>query len=165
MPTTPEDQAQAFLHHIALHQDKLLSYAQSLSKCPDRGHDLYSDTLMSCYERILSAGFTGTGYLPYMVTALRFNHQRQQSKAKKLLPLAGMERAQDEAHPEDNTQLATAISAYVAQAYNPEQVAVFELHVAGLTYNEITFLTDFTYWQAYELVRKMKRELRAQFKH
>ncbi|GAB2542455.1 sigma-70 RNA polymerase sigma factor region 4 domain-containing protein [Rufibacter soli] len=159
-----EQQASQFLDSVAKEQDKLLNYAHSLTKDKDAAHDLYADTLLKCRDRIFSHGFNGEGYLAYLITSLKFNHYYAKRSAMKLDFFALQQAQEQDENREERQALAAGVRAFIVAHFSQEEVAVFELHLQGLTQPEIVFLTDCKHAvQVHRIIQKVKREVKAAF--
>jgi len=198
---THEQQAADFLQQVSAHQDKLIAYAIHLAKDNDEGHDLYHDTLLKCRERIVSGGFNGYGYIPYLIAAIKLNLYRARRDKRNMVSISerwdqyadlvevygedttgnpcfsrrnkGFSGAKDdlirylvtgdEQTTVDAEEILNSIRAFIAAHYTADENACFDLHLKGQSYREIAFLTPYTYKQAFDLVKRMKKELQEVF--
>lgn len=160
-----EEQAQSFMRAAAQHTQLLTRYAKSLTKDQDEAHDLYSDALIKCYDRILVHGFTGS-FIAYLISAIKYNFYHAQRDKKYILPLSNtiadeIPEAEDDA--EARSAIATTIKLFVSSHYPPHEYEVFDLHIHGLTYREIAFLTSYTATRAYNLIQRIRQEVKDSF--
>ena len=166
---THEEQARAFLHAATQHRGQLTAYARSLTKDDEQAHDLFQDALLRCHDRILQHGFYGAAYVPYLVSAIKFNFYYAKREAVITVSLSDLQLAaipEEEGTVEEKQRrgaLFTGIMTFVSSHYSQEDAAVWELYVNGLTYAEIVFATGYTYWKAVETVRRIKKNIKANF--
>ncbi|TPE44919.1 sigma-70 family RNA polymerase sigma factor [Pontibacter mangrovi] len=166
---THQQQAEAFLQAATRHREQLTAYARSLTKCDEAAHDLFQDALLKCHDRILSCGFFGTAFVPYLVSAIKYNFYYAQREAVATVSLSDLQLAtipEEEGTAEEKQRrdaLFTGIMTFVSSHYSQEDAAVWELYVNGLAYAEIVFATGYTYWKAVETVRRIKKSIKANF--
>ncbi|MBA9076061.1 sigma-70 family RNA polymerase sigma factor [Rufibacter quisquiliarum] len=157
-------QAATFLEKVAGEQKKLLAYALHLTKDTDEAHDLYSDTLLRCRDRIAVSGFNGEGYVAYMITSLKGNFYYARRQGRVIDPVELLEVQTGEDSGEERMALAAAVRAYIVAHYSTEEVAAFELHAHGCTMEEVSFLTDYpNKVQVHRVVQKIKKGVRVAF--
>lgn len=162
---THEQQAEAFLLAATQHREKLTAYARSLTKSEEQAHDLFHDAMLKCHDRILAHGFFGAAYVPYLVSAIKFNFYYAKREAVATVSLSDLHLSEPDTVEEKliSDALFTGIMSFVSSHYSTDDAAVWELHVNGLTYPEIVFATGYTYWQAVKLVQRIKKNIKANF--
>ncbi|GAB3293790.1 RNA polymerase sigma factor [Hymenobacter tenuis] len=182
------DKAAEFLTSIAPHLLRLLSYARLLAgPTGAAAEELLHDTILVCHDRIQRKGFNGEpdAYAGYLCVVMKFEHQEQQRQSTGRRTRAGKEervgsarmvrldesqlakaseRPDEQAASEiDPVALAVAVHTYLLRHYSPEQVAIWEYHTQGVSFEEIRFLTGTSRSAAHRLVTKMRIDLRREF--
>lgn len=190
--------AAEFLEKVAPQQRTLIAYAVKKCGCPERGYDLYMDTLLKCHASIAQRGFRDGSFVAYMVEAIsrNFLYAKRQEKNCRLVPLerAGLEDGgwlheecvDSHAHvparrnrrsvmgycqgSEDleweaaKATVAGNMRAWLVAHYSADEVAVFDLHLHGISLTEIAFLTPLGRYQAFRRIRRIKKDLLQTFK-
>lgn len=165
MCVTREEQARDFLRTAAEYREQLTVYARSLTKDEDEAHDLFQDALLKCHDRISDHGFYGAAYVPYLVSAIKFNFYYAKRELVATVSLSDLHLSEPDSVEDKvmNDALFTGIMTFVSSHYSTDDASVWELHVNGLTYPEIVFATGYTYWQAVKLVQRIKKNIKANF--
>ncbi|WP_375436684.1 RNA polymerase sigma factor [uncultured Hymenobacter sp.] len=184
------DKAAEFLESITPHLLRLLSYARLLTGPQGAAaEELLHDTILVCHGRIQRNGFNGEpdAYTGYLCVVMKHEHQEQQRQSTgrrtragkeekvgagqaRLVPLTDSKLARACEQPDeqpsfepDPVALAVAVHTYLIRHYTQEQVAVWEYHTQGISFEEIAFLTGTSRSAAHRLVNKLRLALRKEF--
>jgi len=177
-PLTPEQQtryeAQAArcLEVAAAHKSHLLDVATKVMGAPERGWDLYADTLLNCHDAIQSGGFEGDGrevnYLNYLRFAIHHNGKAERGRSSRYQPLPHRlgQAADDDAGTcaESRAHLATQISIAVREKFPARDGQALELHLKGYTLHQISEMTEGGHYsRIHRRLTRMKQQLSESF--
>lgn len=158
-------QATLFLEYAARENSNLFIYAKNLCHNDNQARELVQEAILKCYEAIERKGFIHNDFSLYLFSQIKWLLYMQSRNKKVQLPLA------DHLHVGDNPNcsekidaLALQIDVYITTHFEPRYVSWWQLHLKGVTYEEIGFADGVQKARVCKVINKMKSEVRKEFR-
>lgn len=166
------EKAAAFLESIAPHMLRLVAYARHvIGRRGADAEELLHEALLTCHRRIGARGFSGeddamVGYL-YQQIRYQFQCERRAAARHPTYELPGQ--LPDLAESQDSSPIPVgpcpdAVHTYLQRHYGPDDVQIWEYHLAGVTLEETAFVLSMTKSTVHRHLEKIRTDLRREFR-